>query len=129
MTSPIDRYVTAIEGASIPASRAFAADAILDATVPNWRFGVRGGREIEETLSGWYAQPGHLEQLTRTPLPGGELLELVLSWEEDGVPHTCHQAHVLQVTGDAISRATVWCGGRWPASLMAEMEAAASANV
>ncbi|MFI5269896.1 MAG: hypothetical protein ACHQ7M_21160, partial [Chloroflexota bacterium] len=57
----------------------------------------------------------------RTPLPSGELLEFTFTWEEKGIPHTCHQAHVLEVRDGHITADTVWCGGRWPASLLAEM--------
>jgi hypothetical protein len=123
-TQAIDRLTAAIEAATVPQARAFAEDAVLDATVPNWRFTVRGGANVTETLSHWFADPGHFEQLTRTPLPDGELVEFVLTWEEQGVPHMCHQAHKLQLSGDQIIRDTAFCGGRWPADLMAQMAAA-----
>jgi hypothetical protein len=32
--------------------------------------------------------------------------------------------HLLTVDGDRLSRDTVFCGGRWSADLLAEMEAA-----
>ena len=41
-----------------------------------------------------------------------------------GVRHAAHQVHLLTVDGDRITRDTVFCGGRWPAALLAEMEAA-----
>lgn len=119
----VDRFVSAIESASMSASDVFAEDAVLDATVPNWRFRIHGGEEVRAELSGWYRQPGTFEDLRRTPLPGGELVDFVLAWTEDGVPHACHQAHRVGVAGGRIADLTTWCGGRWPASLMAEMEA------
>ena len=51
-----------------------------------------------------------------------------LRWEEGGVPHAVHQAHVVEVDDDRITRDQVWCGGRWPAPLLAEMAEAASAT-
>lgn len=120
---PAERLTAAIESASIPGSDAFAGDAVLDATVPNWRFTVRGGSNIVATLSRWFADPGQFEELRRIPIPDGELLEFSLTWEEAGVPHMCHQIHRLEIVGDRIVRDTAFCGGRWPAWLLAEMEA------
>ena len=87
----------------------------------NWRFAVRGDAAVREELGRWYADAGHFEELTRTPLPTGELVEFTLRWEEAGVPFAAHQAHVVEVAGDRIVRDQVWCGGRWPAALLAEM--------
>jgi hypothetical protein len=128
MTDPIARLTAAIENATIPAADVFAPDAVLDATVPNWRFTVNGAGSIENTLAGWFADPGQFESLTRVPVDGGELVRFVLTWEEHGEPHMCHQAHLIEVDNDRIVRDTVWCGGRWNSALMAEMaEAAATA--
>jgi hypothetical protein len=130
MSDPIARLTEAIENATIPTSGVgvFAEDAVLDATVPHWRFTVRGASSIEDTLAGWFADPGQFESITRSPVPGGELVRFVLTWEENGEPHMCHQAHVIELDGDRIVRDTVYCGGRWDSALMAEMaEAAADA--
>jgi hypothetical protein len=128
MTNPVDRFTAAVAAATIPQAGAFANDAVLDATVPNWRMTVIGRTDIEETFSHWFADAGTFESITRTPLPNGELVEFVLSWEQDGVPHTCHQVHILEVRHDLIVRDTAMCGGRWPAALMAEMAEAALVN-
>lgn len=101
----------------------FDEDALLDATVPNWRFSVRGGPAVRTELGRWYADVGHFEKVSRTPLPEGELVEFTLTWEEQGILHTCHQAHILRTSGGRISADTAFCGGRWPASLVAEMQA------
>jgi hypothetical protein len=52
------------------------------------------------------------------------VVEYTLSWTENGVPHAAHHVHLLTVRDDRIVADTVMCGGRWPASLLAEMEAA-----
>jgi ketosteroid isomerase-like protein len=120
-TDPISRYLAAIENATIPACDALAPDVTLDATVPNWRFNVRGDAAVRDELARWYATAGSFEELVRTPLPAGELVEFTLRWDDDGVPHAVHQAHVVEVAAGRIARDTVWCGGRWSATLLAEM--------
>ncbi len=45
---------------------------------------------------------------------------------ENGVPHAAHHMHLLRVADGRIVSDTVMCGGRWPAGLLAEMEAASA---
>lgn len=121
--SVVSRFVTAVERAAMPEDL-FSDDAVLDATVPNWRFSVRGAAAVRAELSRWYADEGRFLDVSRRPIDEGELVEFTLSWNEAGTPHTCHQAHILRLVGDRIARDTAFCGGRWPASLVAEMEEA-----
>jgi hypothetical protein len=121
MNNAVDEFLAAVEGGQMSACQAFAAGAVLDATVPNWRFAVHGAEAVKAELGRWYAEPGRFEEVRRTPIAGGELVEFTLCWEEHGVPHACHQAHVLSAGEGKISSDRVWCGGRWPASLLAEM--------
>jgi hypothetical protein len=120
-TEPVDRFINAILDASCGSTDAFADDAVLDATVPNWRFVVRGGAAISEEFAKWFDHPASFDELRRTPLPDGELVEYTLAWTEDGVVHKTHQSHHLIVHDGKIVSDTAWCGGRWPASLLAEM--------
>ncbi|MCU1427463.1 MAG: hypothetical protein JWL83_1463 [Actinomycetia bacterium] len=126
-TEPIDRFLTAIETATIPTCDAWAADATLDATVPNWRFRAHGPDDIRDQYTGWFGNPARFEQLRREGLGDGELVEYLLTWEEHGVPYAAHHVHIIRVEDNAIASDTVMCGGRWPASLLAEMEAASHA--
>ncbi len=121
--SSVDRLLAGIEAGSIPAG-IFANDAVLDATVPNWRFSVNGGEAVRHELGRWYADPGRFEAVRRNPLPEGELVEFTLSWQENGVAHACHQAHILRLVEGQVAADTAFCGGRWPAPLLAEMKAA-----
>jgi SnoaL-like domain len=120
-TDPITEYLSAIEKATITESGAMAPDMIFDATVPEWRFSVRGRDAVRQELAKWYATPGSFEDLTRTPIPAGEFVQFVLRWEEGGIPFAVHQAHVVEVADGRIVRDTAWCGGRWSATLLAEM--------
>jgi hypothetical protein len=120
----VDRFLDSILTATVPAADAFSEDAVLDATVPNWRWTTTGKAGVEGVLSGWFADPGRFEMLERTPTLDGELVEFVLHWTEDGIPHACHQSHRLRLNeAGRILRDTAFCGGRWDAALVAEMAA------
>jgi hypothetical protein len=121
---PVQRLLDAIAaGDGIP-DGLFTADAVLDATVPMWRYAVTGAQAVSAELGKWYGSPTRIEHVQRRPFPGGVAVEIDISWTETGVPHAGHQLHVLAISGDRIASDTVFCGGRWPAELLAEMEAA-----
>jgi hypothetical protein len=122
MSPAIEKFLNAIQTASIPACDAWSTDATLDATVPNWRL-----HAVRAEYARWFADPGQFGEFRRFPVraDGGpsEIVEYTLSWTENGVPHAAHHMHLLTVRDDHIVADTVMCGGRWPASLLAEMEA------
>jgi hypothetical protein len=125
-TQVVDTFLGAVESAAIVSCDAWSAEATLDATVPNWRMQLAGADAIRAEYGKWFANPGRFEELRRHPAADGatEIVEYTLSWSENGVPHAAHHLHVLTVRDDRIVADTVFCGGRWPASLLAEMEAA-----
>ena len=119
----VDRFRAGIESGAMSGG-VFSDDGGLDGTVPNWRFQLRGGEAVRAELARWYDDPGHFLDLQRTPMSGGELVEFTLSWLEEGLPRRCHQAHILRVAGDRVAMDTAFCGGRWTADLIEEMEMA-----
>jgi hypothetical protein len=120
---PISTFLSAVAlGTGVP-SDIYVTQAVLDATVPHWRFESHGAGAIAQQLSGWYADPGQLFDLSRTELPTGELVRFTLAWNENGNPMSAHQVHVFTVRGRQITQQDAWCGGRWDAALMAEIEA------
>ncbi len=121
---PVRRLLDGIAGGTGIPDGLFAADAVLDATVPMWRYETVGAREIQAELAKWYSSPTRIERINRRPFPGGEAVEIDISWTEQGVPHAGHQLHVLTLVDELIASDTLFCGGRWPAELLAEMEAA-----
>ncbi len=125
-TPAVDKFLRAIESAAIPACDVWSPDATLDATVPNWRLHATGSDAIRAEYARWFGDPGHFEELRRCPIDDGtgEVIEYTLSWTENGVPHSAHHMHLLTVSDGKITADTVMCGGRWPATLLAEMEAA-----
>lgn len=117
-------FLDAIVGATIPAADAWTDDAYLDATVPNWRFRVDGADRIRSTYATWFADPGRFEEIRRLPTPGGMVVEYLLTWEDAGVPYAAHHVHLLTLADDGrIVEDHVFCGGRWDAALLADMEA------
>src|SRR6266851_6254289 len=103
----IGMLLAGIEAGAVPGD-VFCDDAVLDATVPHWRSSARGAEAVRAELGRWFADPGHFEQLRRSPLPDGELVEFTLTWEEAGVAHMCHQAHVLGLRDGLIANDTAF---------------------
>ena len=123
-TNPIDQFLTELQAGAGMSAAYWTPDAHLDATVPQWRFEQDGAEAVAATFSGWYNVPISIDRVTRTSVPGGETVELDLSWAEHGMPFAAHQVHLIELDGDRIAKDTTFCGGRWSASLLAEMGAA-----
>ena len=121
----VDSFLDAVSaGCGVPAEL-FAADAVLDATVPGWRFAARGADAVARQYSDWFAASGVFEELDRLDVGGGEVVCYLLTWLERGIPHAAHHCHVLRFAADGrINRDRFFCGGRWDAGLLAEMAAA-----
>ncbi|PZS30287.1 MAG: hypothetical protein DLM58_13930 [Pseudonocardiales bacterium] len=121
LSPAVDHFLAAVEAAEIDGCNVWSPDAVVDATVPNWRFHISGQDAIRAEYAKWFADPGTFEQLRRLPTEDGEVVEYTLAWTEDGVSHAAHHIHLLTVERGLIVADTVVCGGRWPASLLAEM--------
>lgn len=125
----VDRFLEAISsGTGVPATL-LAADVVLDATVPGWRFAARGSEAVAGQYRAWFAAPAAFEELERSAVAGGEVVAYLLTWEERGVPHAAHHCHMLKLDGDGrIVRDRFFCGGRWDAARLAEIAAAQHAD-
>lgn len=122
-TSPVDRLLTAICAGAVPADL-YTPDVELDATVPGWRMRHHGAAAVAAEYARWFADPGELTELHRRPTADGEVVEYTLRWSEGGASMEAHHVHVLTLdpTGTAIAADHVWCGGRWEAALVAQMD-------
>jgi hypothetical protein len=127
--STVDAFLEAVcAGTGVPAAL-FTSEAVLDATVPGWRFELRGADALARQYSGWFAAPAAFEELERLPAGDGEVVTYLLSWVEGGVPHAAHHCHVLRLAPDGrIAGDRFFCGGRWSAALLAQMAAANDAG-
>src|SRR5271169_677496 len=88
----IEKFLNAIQTASIADCDAWSADATLDATVPNWRLHAAGADAIRAEYARWFADQAHFDELHRYPVGDGSselieytLIEYTLSWQENGV--------------------------------------------
>ena len=124
-TTGVDLLLDGITAGAVSPD-AYAADAVWDGVVPGWRFALRGAEAIAAEYARWFAQPTELSELRRHDTATGVVVEYTVTWQEEGIPHAGRHVHVLTVdraTGRIVED-HVWCGGRWPAALLAEMEAA-----
>lgn len=107
----------------------WADDAVLDAVVPGWRFALEGAHEVGQQFRVWFAHPGTLEEVRRLSTGSVEVVEFTVAWVEDGTPFAVRQVHVLDIDEQGrIARDHMWCGGRWPADLLAQMGASSHAH-
>lgn len=125
----VERFLDAVgAGADMPVEL-FSPDVVLDATVPGWRFTVRGPDAVARQYSSWFADPATFEELEQLRVEGGEVVTYLLSWIERGLPHAAHHCHLLRFDAiGRIARDRFFCGGRWDAGLLAEMAAANDAG-
>ena len=65
-STAVDAFLAAVTGATIPECQAWHEDAVLSATVPNWRFHRYGAGAIRDEYAGWFADRGRFEHLRRT---------------------------------------------------------------
>jgi hypothetical protein len=57
LSPTVDRFLEGIgAGAGVPA-HVLAGDMVLDATVPGWRFAVRGSDAVARQYGEWFADP------------------------------------------------------------------------
>lgn len=129
----VDRFLDAVAAGSVPADL-YTPDVTLDAVVPGWRLRVHGAVAVAAEYARWFTDPARIEELRRLRTTDGghvgEVVEYTLCWTEHGVPHAARHVHLLDVHPDGrISADHVWCGGRWPAALLAEMGAEMGAGM
>ena len=120
---PIGEFLQAVQGAAIHEADVYAEDAVLDATVPNWRLKAVGPQAIKAEYAKWFSDPATFVALERIPVPDGELVIYEHEWMQDGVRHRGHHAHHLVVRDGRIASDSVWCGGKWPEPLLNRMAA------
>ena len=123
----VDRFLDGIRAGRLPKGL-YAPDAVLDATVPGWRFRAEGAEAIQAEYQGWYFVPSELLSVERYPIEGGELVRYLQQGEVKGTTFLVHHMHLLKLEDDRIAADTVFCGGQWGPEAVAQMGAAAHAG-
>jgi hypothetical protein len=131
ITSPttatvVDRFLDGVRAGRLP-DDLYTEDAVLDATVPGWRFQARGRVAVLAEYQGWYFAPSELLSIERHAIDGGEVVRYLQQAEVKGTTFLVHHLHVLRLEGDRIAADTVFCGGQWGPEAVAQMGAAAHA--
>jgi hypothetical protein len=128
IATAVDRFLDAVRTGQGVSADLLAPDAVLDATVPGWRFTVEGAKAAAGQYSRWFDSPSELEELERLAIDGGEVVTYLQAFVVAGVPHAAHHCHVLRLDGEGrIAHDLFFCGGRWDAARLAEMAAASHA--
>ena len=124
-TDAVSRFLEAVTAGTGVPQDVFTDDAVLDATIPGFRFAQHGPEHVAGQLSSWFADPGAFTDLERTPLGDGrELVRFLLTWQEAGDEWAAHQSHLVQLDGERIRSIEMFCGGRWNSARQAEIAAA-----
>lgn len=125
--SAVQRFLTGVESGQIPLDL-YATDAVLDATVPGWRFQAHGPDAIIAEYARWFTGPCRLHIREQRVLPDGALVRYVQDYDLGPASITTHHMHLLTVVDDRITRDVVFCGGRWSQEVLAKMGDAAHAD-
>lgn len=94
------------------ADRIYAADALFDVNVPQWRFQLRGPDSIRRQLDEWHPQPPDLVEWHQRPIDGGAVVELAL-WQGEGHELYSRSLHLLDIGDGLITRHVMYCTGDW----------------
>lgn len=123
----VDRFLHGVRAGKLPADL-YSPNAVLDATVPGWRFRAEGPEAILAEYQGWFFAPSELLSVERHPIEGGELVRYLQQAAVKETTFLVHHMHLLKLDGDRIVADTVFCGGQWGPEAVAQMGAAAHAG-
>lgn len=100
----------------------YRPDALLDVSVPQWRYQLQGAAAIAEQWreelapaagSGWVAS------LRETPTADGVAVEVEVHFTLDGEERMWREVHLVHTDGEAITEHVSYCTGIWDAATIA----------
>jgi hypothetical protein len=100
----------------------YGLDAVIDVSVPQWRFQLQGREAIRELLR---EELAHLEGGGRvsgwrvTPIDDGLVAEVEVRFVEDGEERQWREVHLFHTKDDAIAEHVNYCTGIWDAATIA----------
>ncbi|MGH9222405.1 MAG: nuclear transport factor 2 family protein [Acidimicrobiales bacterium] len=100
----------------------YRPDALLDVSVPQWRFQLQGRQAIREALA---EEAGHLTEGARvtgqraTRTDDGVVIELEVRFVQEGEERQWREVHLFHTDGTAITEHVNYCTGIWDAATIA----------
>ena len=100
----------------------YRADALLDSSVPEWRFQLQGRDAIREKLQ---EEAAHLSGGARvsgwrvTSTADGVAIELEVRFSQEGEERQWREVHLFHTDGEAITEHVNYCTGIWNAATIA----------
>jgi hypothetical protein len=99
-----------------------APETVFDATVPGWRFLLRGPESIVRQLHHWWPTPAELPFSRVTPTTEGAVVEFERRWLGDGGLRGCRQVHILVLDGERVREMRVTCAGEWDEETLRDVD-------
>jgi ketosteroid isomerase-like protein len=99
----------------------YRADALLDFSLPEWRFQLQGRDAIREKLQeeAAYLTDARVSGWRVTPTADGLAVELEVRFTQEGEERRWREVHLFHTDGEAITEHVNYCTGIWDAATIA----------
>lgn len=100
----------------------YRPDALLDVSVPQWRYQLQGREAIRQALAEELAPLLGSARVTgqrATRTDDGVVVELEVRFEQDGEERQWREVHLFHTDGAAITEHLNYCTGVWDATTIA----------
>ncbi len=100
----------------------YRPDALLDVSVPQWRYQLQGREAIRHALAEELAPvvgSGRVTGQRATRTDDGVVVELEVRFEQDGEERQWREVHLFHTDGTAITEHLNYCTGVWDAATIA----------
>ena len=100
----------------------YRPDALIDVSVPQWRFQLRGRdavRELFRTDLALVRDSGRVSGWRETPTADGLVVEWEVRFVAEGEERLFREVHVFRTDGVAITEHADYCTGIWDAATIA----------
>jgi ketosteroid isomerase-like protein len=100
----------------------YRPDALLDVSLPQWRYQLQGREAIRQALAEELAPLVGSTRVTgqrATRTDDGVVVELEVRFLRDGEERQCREVHLFHTDGTAITEHLNYCTGVWDAATIA----------
>ena len=120
ITESITARLTALDFDGL--AELYRPDALLDVSVPQWRYQLQGREAIRQALAEELALvvgSGRVTAQRATRTDDGVVVELEVRFEQDGEERQWREVHLFHTDGTAITEHLNYCTGIWDAATIA----------